>query len=787
MSEEYIRIERICRKLKTAEAEGRTLYIGGAAGIGKTAAVRNYYSGKDCLFCSCRENRGLPADWTGKMSGQTVVIDDLSFLTSPEEKSRICAFLLRSSAHVILISRSRVPDWLKETAIRQRFLTADVWDLVFGEDEIRKLFRKRGICTDRLPLAGIREDTLGYAPEVIAAASYLEDGRAYGSDVAEMVRLDAYQYLKSTAFELWDRDMRDLAMRMSMFESFDLSMLKIVTGDRDAGLTLGRLINETDLLLAGGDGTWSIRPRVREYLKFMFDMDCTETQKKDICNRAGIYYELNGNISEALRFYDLSGNQDKVFEVLEKNAEKHPGVAKLYETKDYYLNMPEKMILKSPALISVMSMLYSVLMQPEKSEEWYEKLKTFAKEARPDSEEKREAERRLLTLDITLPHRGSTDLLHLLKLAAELLTKKNVELPELSVTSNMPSLMSGGKDFCEWSRRDRTLAATIGKPVAQVLGRFGKGLVELAVAESGIEKGTLGGYEAVTLLNRAGSQAEAGGKIEMSFVADALMARVHIANNKLSVAEMLMKDFREKAVREGAEYLLPNVDAFCLLFSLLMNRKTEISAWLSAAPDENVEFRLMERFRYLMKVRAYISENRLEEAASLLERLDYYFTRYARTYNRLETAVLKSVVLYRREDPLWKETLRGAVRDAGKYHFIPVIAREGSAVYPLLQEISADAVFQKEYGRALLGETKQAAINYPDYLQAYPAADLKLTEAEKEILNLLCRGIATREICSMLNIGYSTLKFHNRNLYRKLGVSSRMEAVKKAEKLRLTE
>ena len=98
---------------------------------------------------------------------------------------------------------------------------------------------------------------------------------------------------------------------------------------------------------------------------------------------------------------------------------------------------------------------------------------------------------------------------------------KEIRLPEFSVTSNLPSQMNGGKDFCEWSKKDRELAANVGKIVEFVLGRYGKGLVNIALAESFLEKGG-DNYEIATLAAKGRMQAEAGGKLEQCFVADGI-------------------------------------------------------------------------------------------------------------------------------------------------------------------------------------------------------------------------------------------------------------------------
>jgi len=56
----------------------------------------------------------------------------------------------------------------------------------------------------------------------------------------------------------------------------------------------------------------------------------------------------------------------------------------------------------------------------------------------------------------------------------------------------------------------------------------------------------------------------------------------------------------------------------------------------------------------------------------------------------------------------------------------------------------------------------------------------QLTQRELEVLNLLVDGRKDREISKLLNISEHTVRSHIKNLFRKLGVSSRSQAVAKA-------
>jgi DNA-binding NarL/FixJ family response regulator len=62
------------------------------------------------------------------------------------------------------------------------------------------------------------------------------------------------------------------------------------------------------------------------------------------------------------------------------------------------------------------------------------------------------------------------------------------------------------------------------------------------------------------------------------------------------------------------------------------------------------------------------------------------------------------------------------------------------------------------------------------------AGTVALSERESVVLEAVARGLSNREIGRELWISEQTVKFHLRNLYRKLGVSSRTEAARYAHR-----
>ena len=62
-----------------------------------------------------------------------------------------------------------------------------------------------------------------------------------------------------------------------------------------------------------------------------------------------------------------------------------------------------------------------------------------------------------------------------------------------------------------------------------------------------------------------------------------------------------------------------------------------------------------------------------------------------------------------------------------------------------------------------------------------------LTPKEEAIFNLYVQGCSTKDIISQLGITENTLKYHNKNIYSKLGVKTRKELLQYIELMRNAE
>jgi len=121
---------------------------------------------------------------------------------------------------------------------------------------------------------------------------------------------------------------------------------------------------------------------------------------------------------------------------------------------------------------------------------------------------------------------------------------------------------------------------------------------------------------------------------------------------------------------------------------------------------------------------------------------------------------------------------------------IRVFVDEGSFMSELLSVAAAQGIMPEYVGillDAFASEKPQSeSISYGTRgSHAQQSFADPLSEREIEVLQLIADGLTNQEVADRLYISLNTIKTHTRNIYEKLGVNNRTQAVNKARALRL--
>ena len=772
--------------LKEGLANYKFLYVTAQTGWGKTTAVRRHFRGRRHTYASLWDDDAL--DKAERDATGLVILDDCHVLADqPERRERLTA-LLRGTAeggHVVLLSRAPLPDWLFPFQLAG--LLTVIHDTAFrlGTEDVASLAADMGLDLSQEDVLRLHRESRGFPVAVKIICLRLAEGKPLTTETVNSGYSQMFAYFDQQLFSYWDSKIRRLLLSVSFFDSFTVELARVLTGDSQTEQTLNHLLQISSFLDRDGEAYTIRYAPFRAYLRHKAETTWSRQERSALRSNAGMYYQLTGNLPAALECYAEDENHAKVSELLTEHARFHPGHGVYYQLRKYYRSLPEQEILSSPELMSGMSILCSLTFDVDESEKWYNALKACADSLNRRSPNYREVRGLGHYLDIALPHRGSVNLKDILLLAAGQLGAGNIRLPEFSVTSNLPSVLRGGKDFSAWVPKDKLLYNTIRTPVEAVLGRLGVGLADVALAESRYEKGEDISDAFLTLASRR-MDVQRRGAPELEFVLAALTAKCQCDKGEREQAVSDISAFRGRMAELGQKQLLPNIDALLCRFDLLGNGEYAHKWLVEQAPDEN-DFFIMERYRYLTKARCYLQRRDYLTALALLGRLLDYFTRYDRTLDQIETLLLLAVCRYRMEEADWREQLAAALELAEPYGYVTVLAHEGAALLPLLRDWpEPENRERRQYLDRIQKAVQSYAARYPDYLVPGGSAAVQtLTKKELEVLRLICRNKTNEEIREILNISENTLKTHIRRLFGKLNVSSRTEAKAAAERLHL--
>ena len=439
---------------------GRVFLFSAPCGFGKTTTAEALLAGRRVRCVTAGEaGFALPeADGTWEI----LLVDDLQQMQEAEEQQTLCG-LIREHPELrfVLLTRGAPPGWLAAFQYAGVMTTVDADDMLFDREEIRRMFQLSGVTVTESELTGVLKNSIGYPLGVAITVRCMEGGKPYTSEMIAQAFQEVFLYFETAIYQRFDLPVRRFLLELAPFEQFDPEMARMVSGDPRAGELLDWLQRNTTMLRYDGILKFHFWPQFRRFLLWEMDREYTDEKRKTLFSRGGLYYELHEDYPHALECYTMGGDHSKVSDLLIRSTELHPGMGQYSELEKYYRSLPESELLTSPSLMQGMSMLCALSMDYEGSERWYKALEQFAGRCGRGDAAGKQARSRLAWLDISLPQRSVDKLTETFPAVFRLMTNTEVVLPPFSVTSCLPSIMNGGKDFSPWSKKDDLLYQTL--------------------------------------------------------------------------------------------------------------------------------------------------------------------------------------------------------------------------------------------------------------------------------------------------------------------------------------
>jgi LuxR family maltose regulon positive regulatory protein len=175
-----------------------------------------------------------------------------------------------------------------------------------------------------------------------------------------------------------------------------------------------------------------------------------------------------------------------------------------------------------------------------------------------------------------------------------------------------------------------------------------------------------------------------------------------------------------------------------------------------------------------------LEQARLTEAMDLLERLREVLEDAGYGGPLIEILALQALGYRRqRRDEEALVSLERAARRAEPEGYVRTFLDHGSPMLELLRTLEPRSA-SRSYLHALLahfGALASGGADGAEWPGGSPYLVEPLSEREKEILHLIAAGHSNNDIAAVLTVAASTVKWHVKQIYGKLGVHNRVQAV----------
>jgi len=260
-------------------------------------------------------------------------------------------------------------------------------------------------------------------------------------------------------------------------------------------------------------------------------------------------------------------------------------------------------------------------------------------------------------------------------------------------------------------------------------------------------------------------------------------ARAYWAEGRATEALQLLEE-AEKGVRSPDYPLfISKLRAEKAFIALRQEDIAEVKIWIETCGLHPTDSVPLNRIReYLQLARAVTAIGKPEAALELLWRMYHKLSEENRLRDKLKTLILISVAYKQRNE--YREaylTLDSALELAEAENYVRGVIDEGRPIAHLLERY----IHEREFGA---GKPNAAAsVRYAkkllDVIRGANTEQVRspITRQERTILLHIRDGLSNKEIASTRGISVGTVKTHLKNLYRKMDVNSRVQAISRGK------
>ncbi|QUJ70527.1 HTH-type transcriptional regulator MalT (plasmid) [Photobacterium sp. GJ3] len=772
-----------------------------------------------------------------------LVLDDYHVIHNEDIHDGMRFFLKHMPDEMTLVvtSRSQPPLGTANLRVRDLLIEADHESLAFDEEETTRFFSKRVANEiETTALSNLRAQVEGWpsALQLIALHAQQRPNHLAESalSLAEFNRSHLWDYLAEEVFDLLDEDTRSFLLHCSVLDMFNAELVMDLTGRSDALIKLETL-NRIGLFISpleGADNWFRFHHLFAEFLRHKRHAHIPE-QRKELHNKAALAWLNQNSPQQALYHVKKSQNHSLMVEILSDHGWQmfHHGELRILE--DCIASLDKVLLFSSPRLILLRLWL-------AQSQHRYNEVGDLIAESEAEMlanhiqlDDALQGELNALRAQVAINQGKPEDALLLSEQALgqlpattyrsrivatsvvgevhHCLGNLNRALPMMQQTEKMARQYHVYHQAL-WALLQQSeilLAQGAVQPAYELLEQGFKLVKDQHLHQVPMHEFLLRlKAQILWCWNRLDEAEEAALKSldvlapyddTKSLQAYSMLARIAMTRGEQDKAARYLQRCNDLMAR--ADFHIDwraNADIAKLLYWQQCNDTSSIQQWLEQAeePDGSCNHFQQQQWRNLAL--AQLLTGNIEEAHRILTILLDSCEKHALVTDRNRNLILLATICKRagnRETAL--KHLAEALHLTNSTGMVGNFLIAAADIQDLLQTLIDDKMLNElsmHRARHLLREMNskekhrlvhfdeafvEKLLNLPDLPELIRTSPL--TQREWQVLGLIYTGYSNEQIATELDVAATTIKTHIRNLYQKLNIANRNEAIETAQEL----
>lgn len=755
-----------------------------------------------------------------------LILDDYHLIDNPAVHQSMSFFLehLPPNTHLFVLGRSDPPLPLTRLRARAEMVEIRAEDLRFAHHEAATfLSRSFGLELSAAHLEALLERTEGWIASLRLAGLSLQGRKDIGSFIEAFAGSHRFivDYLVEEVLERQAPEVRDFLLRTSILEYLCGPLCDAVTGHKD-GQAMLEALERANLFMVMLDDErrwYRYHHLFADFLKTRLNQFYS-TEVSELYNRAAGWLEHNGLGDAAIQQLLKAKDWDGAMRLIEVHAD-----AKIVSTEtllliDWLEALPQDRLRSNPLLCIKYAGVLAATSHLAQSQHWLE-----VAEGLTQGQPAWQGELLAIKAFVAGTQGNLTQAIQLSQLALEQLTPTQTVARFIALVSLVRANMAIGDPGATLSTMNQTRRFTQQSGFAGLSLRVTvfQGRQEYLLGQ--LQRASATFRQSLEVLVRTGGLylAEMGlvytGLGEIAYQQNHMdEARAHLQEGLNRAQRWVNEEYRAWAshILSGILWLEQDIDgarkvlqeaalsaeqAHNPLATALVGMAQAALAlaegdletaqrWAQQSgitPDDSFPFLREPLYRLL--ARLLIAQDQTQEALGLIERLRLVAEKMGRVVHLMENLVLECLAHLKLGNATKARSILLRALNLGEPEgFVRVFADEGQVMASLLMGI----LEAQQRGEIPVGQKVS-----PKYIQTLLAAAQEmpgakvpqqsegLGERELRVLRLIAEGLSNKEIARRLELAPSTVKWYVNELFGKLEVKSRTQAIAKAHSLHL--